>query len=197
MIFGSKKRKDEAAPTTAAPAPAQSAPAAKESPAPAAANATPTATPEEKRRRQALAHATAAAFGQIVSVILRSKTHRQLPIVWLEQIVAPAITTGQFFLAQVRGKENGVSMPVGVVLWASVSPEVDKRLSETADPFPRLAAADWKSGDIIWLMEAVGEARVMGAMVKRLQTTNWKDRKVKMRIKREDGKFEVKSLSAA
>lgn len=198
MIFGPKKRKEETAATAPARATAQpsNGPATSTAAVDTAASEKQPLT-EEARQRQALANAASAALGQIITVLLRSKGHRQLPIGWLEQIVVPAVSTGQFFLAQVRAKENRASMPVGVVLWASVTPEIDKRLTETMEPTPRLATAEWKSGNIIWLMEAVGEARLMGAMLNRLRTTTWKDRTVKMRVKREDGKLEVKTLGAA
>lgn len=89
----------------------------------------------------------------------------------LEWFVMPALSTGQFSIADAQSKTVGYSLPIGVVLWARVSPEVDKRLAANLDQPVRLKPDEWTSGDIYWLMEAVGDSRVIGPMLKGLGTS--------------------------
>jgi hemolysin-activating ACP:hemolysin acyltransferase len=155
----------------------------------------PVLSPEEAQRRAAYSHRISAAFGEIVSVLMRAPAYRQLTLAGVEELVVPAVITGQFFLAEAHSKENGFTSPVGVVLWASVSPEVDYRLSTTLDQPFRLGANEWKSGDILWLVDAIGDQRIVGGMLKHLQSTPWKGRNVKLRMKNPQGQTEVKTLA--
>jgi len=203
MLFG-KKSKDKPAAAATSADPKAAAPSAAPARAPASPPTATEARPapngsaegppvDEARRRQIISRRFSLALGEIVAVLMRSKAHRQLSLAAVEQTVVPAVLTGQFSLAQARSKENGFTAPVAVALWASVSPEVDKRLSATTDPAVRLAPNEWKSGDILWLVEAVGDGRVVNALVKQLQSTVWKDRSVKMRV-REEGSIRIKEL---
>ena len=65
-------------------------------------------------------------------------------------------------------------MPVAVVLWASVSAEVDKKLMETEDASLQLKPEEWKSGDILWLVHAAGETRFVRQVVDELTKTTLK-----------------------
>ena len=109
-----------------------------------------------------------------------------MPLADLQWLVVPAIASGQFTLAEAQHAGNGMTAPVGVVLWARVSADVDQRLSaSTAHPV-RLEPKDWTSGDILWLMEAIGEKPVVNAMLTRLSETQWKGKQVKA-VKRPSG----------
>ena len=44
---------------------------------------------------------------------------------------------------------SGVRIPVGMALWAKVSPEVDAKLSENLDSPIKLRPDEWRSGEII------------------------------------------------
>jgi hemolysin-activating ACP:hemolysin acyltransferase len=81
-----------------------------------------------------------------------------------------------------------------MALWASVSPEVDKRLSENLNTPVRLRPDEWKSGDIMWLVEAVGDARALLPLLKQLDETAFKGLTVKMRARGPDGKPTVRQL---
>ena len=116
---------------------------------------------EEARRRATAALQLSAAFTQIVTVLMRSPQHKHLALADLEWLVLPALTTGQFAVANVQAKEGGASVPAALVLWASVSPEVDQKLSSNLTAPMRLRPDEWKSGEILWLIEAVGDGRVM------------------------------------
>jgi hemolysin-activating ACP:hemolysin acyltransferase len=219
MIFGSRKSKDApaapAAPEAAngkaqdaasngkaaqALAPVRAAaptrPAAASAPTPAAANDAAAGGPasEEARRRAAAAVRHSLAFAQIVSILMHSPRYRHYTLGDLEWLVLPPLLTGQCSVAEAKSKENGASVPVAVALWASVSAEVDRRLAENLNTPIRLRPDEWRSGDILWLIDAVGDRRVVPGLLKQLADTTLKGREIKVRGRGEDGKVEVKNL---
>jgi cytolysin-activating lysine-acyltransferase len=136
------------------------------------------------------------AFAQIVSLLMRSAHHKRYPIGALEWLVIPPLLTGQFSIVEARSKQSGASAPVAVALWARVSPEVDKRLSENLDKPIQLRPREWRSGDLLWIVEAVGDKRVLPPLLKRLSESTFKGREVKVRRRGADGKVAVSSLKA-
>jgi hemolysin-activating ACP:hemolysin acyltransferase len=139
----------------------------------------------------------AAAFSSIVGAMMRSKAHRDLRISDLERFVLPAVRSRQFSIAQGQQSGTGLTVPLGFVLWASVSPEVDKKLAAALDKPFELTQPEWRSGDIIWIVEAVGEPAVTGNILKRLSETEWKGRTVKYRFRDQSGTVSVKALDAS
>lgn len=152
---------------------------------------------EEARKRAGLAKHVAASFGEIVTLLLRSPGDRQRPIQDLEWMVAPALMTGQFAVADAQSKETGAVMPVGAVLWAFVSPEVDQRLSNLNDAAPRLAPNEWRSGNIPWVIMAIGDQKILGGLLQQLAKTVFKDGPAKIRARGADGKVVVGRLEMA
>jgi hemolysin-activating ACP:hemolysin acyltransferase len=152
-----------------------------------------TRIPEDVQRRIAAGRAVTTALGQMVSVLLRSKPHRNIPIGALETVLAPAIATRQFAVVEgVAGPEapsDAPLVPVGLVLWAWVSPEIDRRLDTATDASARIQPTEWQSGDVLWLVEAVGEQKTIDAMIGRLTDTEWKGRSAKFRMKGADGQL--------
>jgi hemolysin-activating ACP:hemolysin acyltransferase len=218
MIFGSRKSKDAPAapvappvgngkaqdavaaerpmapPPRAAVAPAASKSAA--APAASEANAAPGPAAEEARRRAAAAVRHSLAFAQIVSILMHSPRYRHYTLGDLEWLVLPPLLSGQCSVAEAKSKENGASVPVAVALWASVSPEVDQRLTENLNTPIRLRPDEWRSGDIVWLIDAVGDRRVVPGLLKQLADNTLKGREIKVRGRGEGGKVEVKNLQA-
>ena len=134
-----------------------------------------------------------ASFGQVVSVLMRSSQHKHLTLADLEWLVVPPLTAGQFAVANMQSKEGGPSVPAAVVLWASVSPEVDQRLSTNLSAPIRLQPEEWKSGDILWLIEAVGDGRLLSNFLNNLQEKAFRNREVRVRMRR-DGEPVVSTL---
>ncbi len=218
MIFGSRKSKDapvapvappagngkapeaaagngKASETSARPA---GRPAVAVEPAGQAAQASSDAAggpgSEEARRRAAAAVRHSLAFAQIVSILMHSPRYRHYTLGDLEWLVLPPLLTGQCSVAEAKSKDNGASVPVAVALWASVSPEVDRRLSENLNTPIRLRPDEWRSGEILWLIDAVGDRRVVPGLLKQLGEHTLKGREIKVRGRGEDGKVEVKNL---
>jgi len=216
MFFKSKKDSEPIAPTPPAAKPA-TAPAAKAPPvsaptppgpkAAAAKSAAPTGnatapggaplSAEEMKRRANYSHGLVQAFGAIVAIYMKSKFHREMRLAEIENIVAPAVMTGQFSLAEATHKQHGLVTPVAVVLWANVSDQIDARISGQPELPMNLAPPDWKSGKTVWIVEAIGDQKVVGAMLGRLQETTWKGRTVKMRSQGEGGRIVATVLAKA
>jgi hemolysin-activating ACP:hemolysin acyltransferase len=93
-----------------------------------------------------------------------------------------------------KPEQRGISIPVAVALWARVSPEIDKALSENLDKQVRLRADEWATGENLWLMAAAGDKRAVPLFLKQLAETEFKDQHVKMRLRGTDGKTMVKTL---
>ncbi len=142
---------------------------------------------EQRKRRADYSHNLMRAFGSVMAIYARSPVHREMRLCDIETLVIPALTTGQFSLAEAAHKQNGLVTPVSVVLWASVSGAIDERITAAPEQPLAFGAADWKSGDIIWIVEAVGDQKAIGETMSRLQTNAWKGRTVKMRTQGEDG----------
>src|SRR5579871_1703681 len=127
----------------------------------------------EKVRRDAASLRNSLAFTQAVGVLMRSPHYREYKIGDLEWLLLPPMTNRQFRIGEVKLDQThgGATIPASLVLWALVSPEVDKRLTETTDAEPKLAPAEWTSGDIPWLVHAAGETRFVRAIVDQLMAT--------------------------
>ncbi len=113
-------------------------------------NSTPAAgeTLAPERPRDARQIRIAQAFSQVVAVLMRDPTFRQMRLADLEWLILPPVMAGQFRLAQVpapprRGgaQEGGTLIPVAVALWARVSDAIDKSLSGNLDKAARLRRA--------------------------------------------------------
>lgn len=197
MFF--KKPQDETAATAAAPknssAGSIETPAAKadgtKSAAETAAAAPAVLDAEEAKKRAAASKRMAASFGEIALLMSRSPAEQHFALRDLDWLVAPAVSLGQFALAEAQSKTNGLVVPVGAVLWALVSPEVDQRLSAQETGPIRLAPSEWRSGDIPWVIHTVGEPKILGGLMEQLTKTVFKDRAPKMRIRGQDGKAKV------
>jgi hemolysin-activating ACP:hemolysin acyltransferase len=169
------------------------------SPAPAqAAGAAPLGkaapNPAQIRQRRIAAKALSAAFGDIVSVLAQSANAKERPLSDLQWLVVPALLTGQYRLGEGYSESRGFSAPAGVVLWASVSDEVDRRLSASPEAPIRLAPQEWKSGDNLWLIEAAGSPRILSPMLKGLAEKEWRGKRVKLCVRGQDGKAVVQEI---
>ena len=85
---------------------------------------------------------------------------------------------------------------VAAVLWATVSLEVDQRLSSELDKPIRLEPKEWKSGDIPWLVCVAGDRRVVDRMLKKLQSEAFKNSPIKMRARGQDGQTMIAAIPA-
>jgi cytolysin-activating lysine-acyltransferase len=148
----------------------------------------------EKVRRDATVLRNALAFTQVVGVLMRSPHYKQYTIGDLEWLVIPPVMAGQFRIGEAKPDNNQAAVPVAVVLWASVSPEIDERLMQGSGAPFQLKPEEWRSGDIPWLVHAAGETRFVRFVVEQLRKTTFKGRKVKVRGRDQDGNPKVHVL---
>lgn len=135
-------------------------------------------------------------FSHVTAVLMRAPNYKNLRISDLEWLVIPPLLAGQSKVALSRFQKDGPIVPVAVALWARVSENVDKRLSENPEKAPMLRATDWTSGTIFWLIALAGEPKALAQFLPQLQATVFKGRPVKMRMQSKDGKTVVQTLQA-
>ncbi len=123
---------------------------------------------------------TAAAFGEAVAALMRSPTHRTLTLAELETVLVPAMITGQFVIghAPVPNKP-GETVPAAILLWASVSDDIDARFSAQKDGRLILERNEWRSGSHVWIIEGAGPAGALQQMLAEFETTALKGGKAK------------------
>jgi cytolysin-activating lysine-acyltransferase len=143
---------------------------------------------EELQRRAQMAKQLSSAFGDIVTMLMRSQSERTRTLADLEWMVVPAMQTGQFAVAEAQQKETGMVTPMGVVLWAWVSEAVDKRLSAQLDKPMKLDPGEWKSGEIPWIVAAFGEPTVVNQLFQQLSKSVFTETPAKLRARDKDGK---------
>ena len=141
-------------------------------------------------------------FSQAVAVLMRDANFKKLRIADLEWLVLPAILLGQFKLAHARSQpgrhkkpHGGSFIPVALAMWARVSPEVDKALSENLEKPARLRPDQWSCGDIPWLMTIAGDKRVVPTFLKQLGEQEFKGKDVKLRAQGVRSEVVVKTLA--
>ena len=149
---------------------------------------------EEAQKRTLHAIRQSLAFAQITSLLVRSPVYRHFALADLEWLVIPPLATGMFAVAEVKAQPDGPGVPAAAVLWASVSPEVDARLSGNAPAPIRLRPDEWRSGDQLWIIAAVGDERVTSGLLQQLGASAFKGRKVKIRLASGDGTTVSKTL---
>lgn len=141
-------------------------------------------------------------LAHIVALMMRDQRFRDVRIADLEWLVMPPILAGQWKVAQgampaKKGgdmKDGGRLFPVAAALWASVSAEVDARLSANIDKPLVLKPAEWKSGDIIWLIVVPGQPAYVKELLQHLLANTFKGKTVKIRTVDRNGKPSVRTL---
>ena len=132
----------------------------------------PTAAEDEER--------FSAAVGRVCKVLLTSAIYRNSPLADLEWLVFPPVALGQ--CAVLHGLVDGFPVPVACALWASISGEVATRLETTSVAPLQLEPEEWKSGPILWLIEAVGDPSAVSELLSGLQAQLFKDTTVRCRV---------------
>lgn len=155
------------------------------------------AAADEARLRGETSQRFAAAFGGVIAVLMQAPSFSFYSLLDLKWLVMPALTTGQFSLAQARSKETGELKPIAVVMWASVSDDVDKRLTTEAKTEVHLKSNEWRGGTHLWVVAGVGERSVVANQIRHLRETEWRGHPVKIKVPGPDGTPVVKVLSAA
>jgi hemolysin-activating ACP:hemolysin acyltransferase len=144
----------------------------------------------------AISKLISASVGDVAVVFSRSASHKHYALADIEWMILPAVMTGQAYIAELQHKEHGARAPVAAVLWASVSAETDQRLSASLTQKLRLRPDEWKSGEILWIIDAAGEPRAIAGALAELAQTQFKDKAVRLIMPGADGIPQVEELHA-
>jgi hemolysin-activating ACP:hemolysin acyltransferase len=139
---------------------------------------------EEIRNRD---HLFGIALAKIVSLLMNSSAHSHLRVSDLKWLVLPPLLADQFAIMEAVREGAVLPSPFAVAFWAKVSPELDHRLSWDKDLSVRLAPDEWQSGDIFWIIDAVGDPRVLPAFLEEVAATQFPGRYPKMRLPSKSG----------
>jgi hemolysin-activating ACP:hemolysin acyltransferase len=123
-----------------------------------------------------------AAFAKIVSLMMTSPAHNHLHVNDLKWLVVPPVLLEQFAIVEAVPSGAVLPSPFAAALWATVSPEVDHRLSEDNARSVRLAADEWQSGDIFWIIDAFGHPDIVPAFLEELVATRFPGKNPKVRV---------------
>jgi len=135
-------------------------------------------------------------LGEIVRLLLRNEKYRNMALADLEWLILPALRNKQFVLAKAKA-DDGHLRTVGVALWARVDAVTDKQLMQAVENPIRLRPDQWSSGDIVWLVDAIGPQQVIKEMLSRLLQKEFTGQDVKMASYDQSGVRSVRSLKAA
>ncbi len=123
-------------------------------------------------------------LGEAVLVLLNSNAHRMSFFIGdVEWLLLPAISKEQFRLY--KDKEN---RPVGLILWAYVNDEVDKRLEMGIG---KLGIQDWNSGDKLWIIDLIAPHGGGNKMLEELKSTIFKDKVFKYQSMDKNGNRKI------
>lgn len=157
----------------------------------APAGSQPPMSPEAARKAAEASEHRAAAFGRIMAIMSASNRHSKLSLRELNTYVTPAIALGQFAIVGAQQQQGGPMAVAAVAWWAMVSPEVDKRLSESTSEFLHVEGKDWKSGNQPWVIDTVGDPKIVGELLKKLAEGSFKAMPAKIRAAMPDGRMAV------
>lgn len=137
----------------------------------AAASSTPENAPSPEAR---LLEDPIRVFGEIVSMLGKDPDYRERPLSDLAWIVGPAIASKQALVARARPADaegpGRRKTPVGAILWARVSPEVDQALRDCGGRLDVMREHQdaWTSGEHVWIVAISGPDTVQDSMVRYL-----------------------------
>lgn len=162
------------------------------------------AGPRATDRRETKQAQFAQAFSGIVAVLMRDANYRHLRIAALEHLVVPAVLSGQWRLAHAPAPNAAARsnvetdkipmVPVATALWASVSDEVDRKLTESLDKRLVLSAGEWRSGSNLWLIAIAGSKAALPKFMQQLRDSDFKGKRVKMCARDGEGKPFIATL---
>ena len=144
--------------------------------------------PLTQAERDLAVRLASASVADAVGLMMRSERHRHYSLADLEWLVLPPLMLNQVMFAYARplvpvdkaeaAAKAGVTgelppMPVAMVTWAMVSPEVAAKLDaqkKASMPF-RLAPHEWKSGNSQRIISEIGQPRAVQELVAKLKSS--------------------------
>ena len=148
-------------------------------------------SPFDEPAPEGSAQTVSQVLGEIVWLMSQSPMHKQFVVADLEWLVMTPVILQQFrIFYQDAPPEQGGRRPIGVILWGTVSPEVDAMLTQGTN---RLRPQDWKSGDKAWVVEVIAPFGGGDAMVADLKAKVFAGRELRALVMT-DGRREVRRI---
>lgn len=123
-------------------------------------------------------------LGEALLVLMNSNAHRlNFFISDIEWLLLAPISKEQFRLYKDKDGK-----PVGLILWANVNEEVDKRLQ---NGIGKLTFNDWTSGDILWIVDFIAPLGGADKMLEELKQTVFKGKNFKYQSIDKDGNRKI------
>ncbi|RUM19377.1 toxin-activating lysine-acyltransferase [Rhizobium vallis] len=125
-----------------------------------------TLSEETKKKLAGAKAALQSTFGQVVLAMTSVPRYRSQMLSDLHHLVVDPLINDRIAIAMPKAV-TGVEPPA-IAIWATVSAEADARISEQAKAgvFPvRLKSEDWKSGEVVWLLDVIAPTRELATMV--------------------------------
>lgn len=163
-------------------------------------SAAPTDTPANDRGQPpsdpltATADARAATFGRVLALMMASPRHSTMTLAEANASIAPPLALGQIAMMGAKAVDGGPVALAAAAWWAYVSPEVDQRLTASREPHMKLLPNEWNSGDQPWIIEALGEQRLVSELIKTLAEKHFIGKPAKLRAVLPDGRVAVGRL---
>lgn len=120
-------------------------------------------------------------IGQITLLMLSSEVHRKYLIDDIGATFLPAIHLNQF-----RLYKNKDGDPIGLVTWAFLSNDLDKKYQNGT---AQLKLEDWKSGDNGWIIDFIAPYGHARQIIKDLRQNIFPNKKGKALRVKKDGKI--------
>ena len=139
----------------------------------------------------------AESLGKVVSILMFSRRFQGMTLRELSNIILPPVMANQYIVAQVKAQERDVTIPVGLLLWAQLSDELDQKLIAENGSEALLSGNEWKSGNNLWIIETVGQQKIVKAMVRQLMEGAFKGRPFKFRTRSADGTASIEEFDPA
>lgn len=127
----------------------------------------PELDPEKKAKLVEARAQFEARVGQIVLVLSTLPRYRHQTLADLTHLLLDPLARDRIAIATAAG-EGGDQVLGGIAIWATVSDEVDNRISEQVKggAFPiRLKNEDWTSGETVWLLDVIAPNRKLATAV--------------------------------
>ncbi|RFB76662.1 toxin-activating lysine-acyltransferase [Methylovirgula sp. 4M-Z18] len=146
------------------------------------ATATPDLTIDQVHIGAALSRLFAASLGDAIMVMSQSSHYKHCALSDIEWLLLPPARLGQIYIAEMAHREKGFRKPIALLTWAFVSEEVDQRLQQDLRRPARLRPEEWNSGDIGWIIDAVGGQQGIESALTWLKHNAFKGHRMKMTV---------------
>ena len=144
-----------------------------------------------RRGPPSLTTGLAQTLGKAVSILMFSKNYQDMTLQQLTRVILPVLVANQYVIVEAQSDEHEVTSPVGLLLWARVSDELDQAMIDNADRQPRLNGRQWYSGENYWIIETIGKPKIVQAMIQKMVSGPFKDKRFKFRTRNSDGSLDI------